>query len=53
MGYSPFGHKELDTTERLSTHRPETEGLSQAEVTRTTLFICGDSRGSQRKWLLT
>ena len=20
MGYSPWGHKELDTTERLSTH---------------------------------
>ena len=53
VGYSPFGHKKLDTTERLSTHRPETEGLSQAEVTRTTLFICGDSCGSQRKWLPT
>ena len=37
MGYSPWGRKELDTTERLSTHRNKI-GEKEEEV----LDVCGN-----------
>ena len=34
MGYSPWGHKESDTTERLSMHtRTHSEGVKEELIT--------------------
>ena len=34
MGYSPLGHKESDTTERLSTAQPHRDGNEDPETSR-------------------
>ena len=40
VGYSPWGHKELDTTEQLSTIQHEVQEGSQREGERKHLFAC-------------
>ena len=40
VGYSPWGHKELDTTERMSTTQREGQEGSQREGERKHLFAC-------------
>ena len=40
MGYSPWGHKELDTTERLSTH--VVEGVKSTQRIKKSSFLNHD-----------
>ena len=48
MGYSPWGHKESDTTERLSTHTAFQESLSLADGKAEVQIREGMEPGSQK-----
>ena len=40
MGYSPWGRKESDTTERLSTHPDYSHFYLSSSTRKTDMFIC-------------